>query len=1105
MSTSSIDLLKQKLEEFIRKYYLQQTLKGVAFILGISSALWLFFASAAYYFYFSKTTRLVLFYSLLITFGVVLFKYIVQPLANLYKIGNARINNEEAAKIIGQHFKNEIDDKLLNTVLLYNSGVHSDLVLASIEQKTNELKLFNFSLAIPYAELKKVAKYMAIPLFLLLLTLAWNPKLISQGTERIVRYQQDFLPENPFKFKYLNDSLFGIKNEPFDLQIEFTTNEIPSDVYLEMDGKEYRMKKESASVYSYQFSHLVDDVNFKIKTGIFYSPEQTINVVGKPALQQLNIKVQQPAYLGGKVENFNNNGNVSVPEGSIVTWVLQGEEIDALYFKTVDKTLSFNPNEVETKLSLKAKESFEYQITLHKKGVKRDLNFDYQLDVVKDAFPQILVEEQTDSLIPTLKFFSGKISDDYGFTSLLFHWNVGGKKFQRKIGISPSGNLQNFYHTINFYELNLQPGEQIEYYFEVRDNDGVNGSKATLSQKVQFQLPDKNKIDSLLQQSADNVKNQLASAMSKSKELQNQFKDLKKMLIEKPKLDWQDKQKIQDFLQKQQNFEQELMKIQQENEKNQLQRENLSPQDMQMMEKQQKINELSEQLMDEETKKMFEELEKLMEQVNQKNPEKQLEKINLNNENMEKALDRTLELFKEMEFDQELTKTIEDLKELAKKQEELANKTEGAKNAELPDLQKQQEEIKKEFERLQEKLDDLKEKNEALENKKDFENTEPSESETQKEMKESQENMAKSQKKAASKNQKNAAQEMNQLSQQLSSMQQKMQEEQQAEDLNSMRQVLKNLIYLSVEQEKLLEKFKKIRNADPQYVALTQQQKKLKDDAKVIEDSLLAISKRQMALQSVINKEIHEINYNLEKSLQELADRNSFEAVVNQQLVMTSANNLALLLDESIQQMQNAMMQQKFGQGSCNKPGGMSPKPSQGMKDLQKMLGKQIQQMKDQMGKGNQPGNTGKNGNTGEAKSFAQMAAEQSAIKEKLKQLNQQLKNQGNGGMGGMDDLQKEAEKLEKELFNKTLTRESIKRQEEILTRLLEAEKSMREREFDNKRESQKGKNPPKRNPKGFLEYKYNKESEEELLKIVPPSLNLFYKNKVNEYFNSLD
>ena len=59
------------------------------------------------------------------------------------------------------------------------------------------------------------------------------------------------------------------------------------------------------------------------------------------------------------------------------------------------------------------------------------------------------------------------------------------------------------------------------------------------------------------------------------------------------------------------------------------------------------------------------------------------------------------------------------------------------------------------------------------------------------------------------------------------------------------------------------------------------------------------------------------------------------------------------------------------------------------------------------------------------AKSLAEMAAEQNAIKEQLRKINQNQKKQGKGGLGELDNLQKEMEKTERDILNKNITKET--------------------------------------------------------------------------------
>ena len=101
-----------------------------------------------------------------------------------------------------------------------------------------------------------------------------------------------------------------------------------------------------------------------------------------------------------------------------------------------------------------------------------------------------------------------------------------------------------------------------------------------------------------------------------------------------------------------------------------------------------------------------------------------------------------------------------------------------------------------------------------------------------------------------------------------------------------------------------MQQLKTIDINNPQYLKLSQQQQKLKDDAKSIEDSLFALSKRVVEITPKVNEEISSINHNMDESLDNLEARMVPQARSRQQFVMTSVNNLTLLLSEALQQMQ---------------------------------------------------------------------------------------------------------------------------------------------------------------------------------------------------------
>ena len=101
-----------------------------------------------------------------------------------------------------------------------------------------------------------------------------------------------------------------------------------------------------------------------------------------------------------------------------------------------------------------------------------------------------------------------------------------------------------------------------------------------------------------------------------------------------------------------------------------------------------------------------------------------------------------------------------------------------------------------------------------------------------------------------------------------------------------------------------------------------------------------------------------------------------------------------------------------------------------------------------------------------------------------------------------LNPLIKELEEQEKALINKQFSNEMIKRQKDIMTRLLESEKAMMERGFEEKRESVSGNNVNNGNKIRFDEYNNQKLKQIELLRSVDPMYRKYYKDKANEYFN---
>jgi hypothetical protein len=344
------------------------------------------------------------------------------------------------------------------------------------------------------------------------------------------------------------------------------------------------------------------------------------------------------------------------------------------------------------------------------------------------------------------------------------------------------------------------------------------------------------------------------------------------------------------------------------------------------------------------------------------------------------------------------------------------------------------------------------------------------------------------------------------MKQQMQQMQDGMESENNSENLEDLRQILDNLLKLSFDQEEVLQDLKTINRNNPQYKDLMKNQRKLIDDSKIIEDSLLALSKRMEELGSFVNKEVASVKNNMAESLEYLEDRNTTLANQKQQYALTSINNLALMLSEAIDQMQQQMMQQQQQQGSgsksCKKPGPKIPgmgNLSQRQQGLQEKMNQLQEKMKGK-GKGEGQGQGEQNGKNGEiSKELVRLASEQESIRNELQKMMEGM-NQDQRQIA--QEILKKMEENETDLLNKRITSETIRRQNDITIKMMESEKALREQDQDEKRKSNEGVDKPNETNLKLEEYFRKKQMELELIKTIPPAFKPYYKTKVSSYFN---
>ncbi len=1114
--------IQTKLEEFITKYYTNELIKGTILFFSIGLLYFIFTLLVEHFLWLNPTGRSILFWLFIAVELCLFIKFIAIPISRLLKLQKG-IDYEYASKLIGNHFP-EVNDKLLNVLQLNQNKINSELLLAGIEQKSAELTPIPFKLAINFKKNAKYLRYAVIPIVVILLAFVTGKfNWFRDSYERVVNYQTAFEPPAPFEFYVLNDNLLALEDQDFKLIVNTAGDVVPESVQITFNNETYYLQQKGIGEFEYVFEKPKQDVQFSLKGNDVTSKPYTLNVLEVPTLINFQMVLDYPAYTKKRDEVLKSTGNAVVPQGTKVTWQLKTKSTDEVYMYSND-TLNFISDRAgEYKLSKRLYNKFNYNISTNNKNLKDYENLAFNIDVVRDEPPEMNLRSELDSLDNQTLYFYGQVSDDYGLSKLdLVYYPVGNEPDIKREAISI--NKSNFDEFISTFpnNLNLTDGVSYELYFEVFDND-IRRNKSSKSSVFTYRKLTKEEEENIQLNEQNKTIKDLGKSLEKFEEQEKELKELSKTQKEKSELNFNDQKKLENFLKRQKQQEEMMQNFNKKLKDNleDFQKENLEK-DQFKEDLEERLNENQEQLKKDE--KVLEELKKLADKINKEEFTQKLEQLAKQNKNQKKSMQQLLELTKRFYVAKKMEKLANELEKLSEEQEKLSEE------APEENTKEKQEELNKEFEDFQKQMEDLKKDNEDLKKPMDVPRDRFTEEEIKKEQQEATEQLEKKEKsqmqqeknerhKGAQQKQKNAAQKMKKMSGQLMSSMQMGGGQQDSEDSEMLRQILDNLVLFSFDQEELMKQFKSIEINHNEYAKFLRKQHDLREHFQHIDDSLFALSLRQPKISEAVNKEITEVFFNIDKSLNQLSENQLYQGVSSQQYTITAANNLANMLSESLDNMQMSMS----GQGQGEKEEGL-PDIIMSQEELNKQMKEGMKKSKE--GKpsdgeeGKEDGKSKKGEKEGEQKGDGkqgqegELQGEGEGTNEELngelfriyqqqarlrKTLQDKLGEQGKSGEG--KNLLDKMEEIELDLINKGFTNQTLQKMMQLQHQLLKLENATFQQGEDKKRKSETNKKEFDNSTNNKIPAIKKYFNTTEILNRQSLPLQPVYKKKVQEYF----
>ncbi|UJH69064.1 DUF4175 family protein [Allomuricauda sp. SCSIO 65647] len=1133
-----------KLNGFVSKYYRKLLVKGLLLFFAFGLLFFLAALSLEYFLWMGSTARLLVLVMVVVFEAFLLYRFILTPLFYLFRIKKG-ISNKEASLLIGKHFP-LVDDKLYNLLELAEDEERSELLLASIEQRSHQLDTVPFVQAIDFKENLKYAKYGLIPLVLIaLIGLTGNLKSFFGSYERVVNYDLAYEPPAPFQFQLLNDELRVFDDQPLLVQMMTEGKIQPEDVYIVVDGQQWLLQK-TEGVFEHRFAAPVKAAEFYFSANGYRSRAYTIISLPTPSLQDFELHLQYPTYTGRTPEVLKGTGNATIPEGTETIWKITGKNTERIDLHLADTLLAFGRNGDAFSLGKRIYKNLDYGLSTSNENVKNHEFLEYSFKVVRDASPQIKVEQAFDSLNLNESYYSGQVSDDYLVDKIrvVCSPKENPEQVQRLVLQRPKSNVQQFFYTFPS-GLDVEPGNEYQLVFEVVDNDGLRGGKIAKSQVFSTILYSDNELKNKDLEFQESVLDNFDKSLEKLREQKSELEKINEKQKEQKGLDFNDKNQIKNFLRKQQQQEDMMQKF--------------SKQLKESLDKQEKDDALNELLKErlerqemeaKKNAKLLEELNKIADKIEEDDLKKRLEELSKQQGKNQRNLEQLLELTKRYYVTEKASQLAQELAKLAERQEMLSELKLGEDFS-----NKEQEKLNEDFEKLSEELDELQKDNQDLKKPLDLEIDENKQEGVKQDQQDALEEINKHQgmeessqdqerqnaQNNASQKQKSAAQKMKEMSESLQQGASMGGGSSITEDAEMLRQILDNLVIFSFKQESLFDRVEQANIDVSNFSETVREQKELRNLFEHVDDSLFALSLRRAELSEFVNEQVTEVYYNIDKSLESIAENQVYQGAAYQQYVINAGNALADFLANILDNMQMSMQQGSGsgqsgsdfqlpdiiqGQGQLNEKMGQMGQSGKGEQESQsgeKSDGQQEGHGEKEGGKkGNQEGQNGKDGKDGknggdgengqngqsgdgmseeELKEIYEIYKQQQLIRQQLEQQLQDMINKSDRDLA--KKLVQQMENFENDLLENGITRRTMNKANYIQHQLLKLENATLKQGEKKERESttntDRYKTPILTKPELFK----NNEQEIEILNRQALPLRQEYRRKVREYFKN--
>ena len=793
---------------------------------------------------------------------------------------------------------------------------------------------------------------------------------------------------------------------------------------------------------SHHFPNMARSFDYRLSAHDAQTPTYTATVHPRPIVTHISHRDRFPPHTAMPDRIDQQGGDIIVPTGTQVSLTIEANkplESAALVFDDATEL----PAAVSSSLAqatLTVKKDGRYRV--HLRDPQMIANKDpvsYRIVALPDQPPDVrlLRPGQDIDLTESMRVsLVAEAFDDYGISRLELRYRKDDDTDHiLPIITTPGREIETSYNW-DMSNLNLLPGDQITYRIRAYDNNPRPsfGETATFTIRMPSLFEIHREADKTQRESIDEIE----TVQQRGRELDTRLKELARDMLTKDKLDWQEKRELEKVRQTQEQLAEQIESTAEQLDRalDRLQESGLLEDDT--LQKLEELQILLSQIRTPELADVMKKLDEAIKKADANMVREALEQFQMEREKFRETLDRTLALLQRVQRQQTLDALNQKLEELAQAQDQI---TQNIEREPAEDLTRRQariardtEQLRTELQQASEKMDsptdsDLNQIADAIQNKQ-----------LTPRMDQVRQDLAMGQRQRAGKNSDSLARDMQNLSQSLAQSRQRFIQRQKAEIARELNRVLHDLLTLSQAQERTAQRANEAGSRD--------------DTAPLALDQARAMTGASRMAQRLMDAS--QKTFFIPPSAQAALGHalNKMEGAA-EQLNAGNANQASQLAREALGEINRAamMVQNALGQLASSESG----------TGFEEMMAKMAQLAQQQGALNAQTENLF--GQQGGQPSWQKLAAQQRAIQEALNALRGELARQQREMLGDLGKIASDMRETSRELLQRRVAPQTLMRQRQILSRLLDAQQAMRSRGKSKKRQARTGENLTYRGP----------------------------------------